>query len=76
MTTVIGAGQRYDRIIGVGGITVSTDGYLWSDQSQITQPFPQRMRAQGITVNGDNDVWVARRIDIARHWKKTHPENN
>lgn len=22
------------------------------------------------------DVWVARRIDIARHWKKTHPENN
>lgn len=22
------------------------------------------------------DVWVARRIDIARHWKKMHPDNN
>ena len=59
MTTVLGAGQRYDRIIGVGGITASTDGYLWSSESQITEPFPPRMRAQGIAVNGSSNVWVA-----------------
>ncbi len=59
MATILGAGQRYDRVIGVGGITVSTDGYLWSSQSEITQPFPPRMRAQGIAVNGSSNVWVA-----------------
>ena len=59
MSILIGAGQRYDRIIGVGGITTSTDGYLWSSESQITQPFPSNMRAQGITANGSGNVFVS-----------------
>jgi hypothetical protein len=59
MSILIGAGQRYDRVIGVSGITTSTDGYLWSSESQITQPFPANMRAQGITVNGSGNVFVA-----------------
>ena len=48
MSILIGAGQRYDRVIGVGGITTSTDGYLWSSEAQITQPFPPNMRGQSI----------------------------
>ena len=26
-------------------------------------------------INGFDDIWVARRIDIARHWKEQHPCN-
>lgn len=59
MATIIGAGQRYDRIIGVGGISTSIDGYVWSSESAITEPFPPRMKAQGIAVNGDANVFVA-----------------
>jgi len=59
MATIIGAGQRYDRIIGVGGITTSIDGYVWSNANAITEPFPARMKAQGIAVNGDGNVFVA-----------------
>ena len=59
MSILIGAGQRYDRVIGVSGITTSTDGYLWSSESQITQPFPANMRAQGITANSDGTVFVS-----------------
>lgn len=59
MATILGAGQRYDRIIGVGGITSSQDGYVWSNQSQITEPFPPRMKAQGIAANGDGNAFVA-----------------
>ena len=59
MPLIMGAGQRYDRIIGVGGITVSTDGYLWSTESQISQPFPPNMRAQGIANNASGNVFVA-----------------
>jgi allantoinase len=25
-------------------------------------------------VQGHSDVWICRRIDIARHWRKTHPQ--
>ena len=59
MSMLIGAGQRYDRVIGVSGITTSTDGYLWSSESEITQPFPANMRAQGIATNGGSNVYVA-----------------
>jgi len=59
MSILIGAGQRYDRVIGVGGITTSTDGYLWSSAEDITQPFPPNMRAQGITANSSSNVFVA-----------------
>lgn len=59
MATIIGAGQRYDRIIGVGGVTTSIDGFVWSSQQRITQPFPAGMRAQGIATNGDGSVFVA-----------------
>jgi hypothetical protein len=59
MSILIGAGQRYDRVIGVSGITVSADGYLWSSESEITQPFPPNMRAQGITSNSTGNVYVA-----------------
>ena len=59
MATILGAGQRYDRIIGVGGITTSIDGYVWSSSSEVTEPFPPRMKAQGIAVNGDSNVFVA-----------------
>lgn len=59
MATIIGAGQRYDRIIGVGGITTSIDGYVWSTESEITVPFPARTRAQGVAANGAGNVFVA-----------------
>lgn len=59
MATILGAGQRYDRIISVGGITRSADGYVWSDQAGITEPFPPRMKAQGIAANGDGNAFVA-----------------
>lgn len=59
MATIIGAGQRYDRIISVGGITTSQDGYTWSTEPQITEPFPPRMKAQGVAANGDGNVFVA-----------------
>jgi len=59
MSILIGAGQRYDRVIGVSGITTSTDGYLWSSANQITQPFPANMRAQGITSNSYGTVFVS-----------------
>lgn len=59
MATIIGAGQIYDRIIGVGGITTSADGYAWSSQSQITEPFPPGMRAQGVASNLDGNAFVA-----------------
>lgn len=59
MATIIGAGQRYDRIIGVGGVTVSSDGYLWSSESTITEPFPPRMKAQGVAINGGANAFVA-----------------
>ena len=59
MSILIGAGQRYDRVIGVSGITVSTDGYLWSSETQITVPFPPNMRAQGVTANSSGNVFVA-----------------
>ena len=59
MSILIGAGQRYDRIIGVSGVTVSTDGYLWSSEPEITQPFPSFMKAQGITANGTGNVFVS-----------------
>jgi hypothetical protein len=65
MATVLAAGQRYDRIIGVGGVSISTDGYLWSGESQITQPFPPRMTASGIAANGYGNVFVA--ISSAGH---------
>ena len=56
---LIGAGQRYDRVIGVGGVTVSTDGYLWSNSSEIAQPFPPGMKAQGIATTATGNVFVA-----------------
>jgi hypothetical protein len=59
MALLIGAGQRYDRVIGVGGVTTSTDGYLWSSSSQITQPFPPNMRAQGVAGNSTGTAFVA-----------------
>jgi hypothetical protein len=59
MSILIGAGQRYDRIIGVGGITTSTDGYLWSSESNISQPFPSYMKAQGVVANGSGNVFVS-----------------
>jgi hypothetical protein len=59
MSILIGAGQRYDRVIGVSGITTSTDGYLWSSASQVTQPFPPNMRAQGISANSAGTVFVS-----------------
>jgi putative urate catabolism protein len=27
-------------------------------------------------VQGHSDVWICRRIDIARHWRKVHPSSN
>jgi len=59
MSILIGAGQRYDRVIGVSGITTSTDGYLWSSATQITVPFPPNMKAQGVTANSTGNVFVA-----------------
>ena len=59
MSILIGAGQRYDRVIGVSGITTSTDGYLWSSATQITVPFPPNMRAQGVTASSSGNVFVA-----------------
>jgi hypothetical protein len=59
MSILIGAGQRYDRVIGVSGITTSTDGYLWSSAAHITVPFPPNMRAQGVTANDSGTVFVA-----------------
>jgi hypothetical protein len=59
MSILIGAGQRYDRVIGVSGITTSTDGYLWSSATRITQPFPPNMRAQDVTANSDGTVFVS-----------------
>ena len=59
MSILIGAGQRYDRIIGVGGITWSADGYLWSDQQAISQPFPAATKAQGIAADQYGTVFVA-----------------
>ena len=59
MSILIGAGQRYDRVIGVSGITTSTDGYLWSDAANISVPFPPRMRAQGVAANDSGTVFVA-----------------
>ena len=59
MALLVGAGQRYDRVIGVGGVTTSTDGYLWSNASEITQPFPPNMRAQGVAGNSTGTVFVA-----------------
>ena len=32
-----------------------------------------RSRASSTTCSAHDDVWVARRIDIARHWMATHP---
>lgn len=46
---LIGAGQVYDRLISVGGITTSTDGITWTD---VISPLAPRNRIHCMATNG------------------------
>jgi hypothetical protein len=59
MQKLVAAGQIYDRLIGVGGVSSSADGYLWSAAESIVTPFPPLHRAQDIATDGTNFIVVS-----------------
>ena len=50
----------------------------WEQLSRALPPgyLPRVVRAEGLALDyiaSHRDVWLTRRIDIARHWAATHP---
>ena len=51
------------------------DGYLIPKNDKFFGEYISRSDDRLNYISNFKDIWVTRRIDIAKHWEKKHPKN-